>query len=36
MSRIDLYKDWCHLDERIDTVTGEIEELSASRLNASG
>ena len=24
----DLYKDWCHLDERIDTVTGEIEELS--------
>src|ERR1700680_2106439 len=25
---LDLYKDWCHLDERIDTVTGEIEELS--------
>src|SRR3977135_822304 len=24
----ELYKDWCHLDERIDTVTGEIEELS--------
>jgi len=23
-----LYKDWYHLDERIDTVTGEIEELS--------
>src|ERR1700726_1644772 len=23
-----LYGDWCHLDERIDTVTGEIEELS--------
>jgi transposase len=25
---LDLYKDWCHLDARIDTVTGEIEELS--------
>lgn len=25
---LDLHKDWCHLDERIDTVTGEIEELS--------
>jgi transposase len=23
-----LYGDWCHLDERIETVTGEIEELS--------
>ena len=23
-----LYEDWCHLDERIETVTGEIEELS--------
>ena len=23
-----LYDDWCHLDERIETVTGEIEELS--------
>ena len=23
-----LYKDWCYLDERIDTVTGEIEALS--------
>src|SRR3954451_5679216 len=23
-----LYEDWCHLDERIDAVTGEIEELS--------
>ena len=25
---LDLYQDWCHLDERIDAVTGEIEELS--------
>ena len=26
---LDLYKDWHHLDERIEgTVTGEIEELS--------
>jgi transposase len=25
---LDLYKDWCHLDERIEAVTGEIEELS--------
>src|ERR1700746_2593832 len=24
----DLYEDWCCLDERIETVTGEIEELS--------
>jgi transposase len=23
-----LYEDWCHLDERIETVTAEIEELS--------
>ena len=23
-----LYDDWCHLDERIEAVTGEIEELS--------
>jgi len=23
-----LYDDWCHLDERIDAVTGAIEELS--------
>src|SRR5713101_720911 len=23
-----LYEDWCHLDERIETVTGVIEELS--------
>jgi transposase len=23
-----LYEDWCHLDERIETVTGEIEALS--------
>src|SRR5215208_2408705 len=23
-----LYEDWCHLDERIEAVTGEIEELS--------
>jgi hypothetical protein len=23
-----LYEDWCHLDERIETVTGEIEQLS--------
>ena len=23
-----LYDDWCHLDERIEVVTGEIEELS--------
>src|SRR5262249_45791850 len=23
-----LYEDWCCLDERIETVTGEIEELS--------
>jgi len=23
-----LYEDWCHLDERIEGVTGEIEELS--------
>lgn len=23
-----LYNDWCHLDERIEAVTGEIEELS--------
>jgi transposase len=23
-----LYDDWCHLDERIETVTGEIEQLS--------
>jgi transposase len=23
-----LYADWCHLDERIETVTGAIEELS--------
>ncbi len=23
-----LYEDWCHLDERVETVTGEIEELS--------
>src|SRR3954467_2001768 len=25
---LDLYQDWCHLDERIDAVTGEIEALS--------
>jgi tetratricopeptide (TPR) repeat protein len=25
---LDLYQDWCHLDERIDAVIGEIEELS--------
>jgi transposase len=24
----DLYEDWCGLDERIETVTGEIEQLS--------
>jgi hypothetical protein len=24
----DLYEDWCCLDERIETVTAEIEELS--------
>jgi transposase len=24
----DLYEDWCYLDERIETVTEEIEELS--------
>jgi transposase len=24
----DLYQDWCYLDERIATVTGEIEQLS--------
>ena len=23
-----LYEDWCHLDERVETVTGEIEQLS--------
>jgi transposase len=23
-----LYDDWCHLDARIEVVTGEIEELS--------
>jgi hypothetical protein len=23
-----LYEDWCCLDDRIETVTGEIEELS--------
>ena len=23
-----LYEDWCCLDERIETVTGEIEDLS--------
>jgi transposase len=23
-----LYEDWCHLDERVETVTGTIEELS--------
>jgi transposase len=23
-----LYEDWCHLDERIETITGEIETLS--------
>jgi transposase len=23
-----LYEDWCHLDERIETVTSEIEQLS--------
>jgi len=23
-----LYDDWCHLDERIEAVTGEIEGLS--------
>ncbi len=27
---IGLYEDWCHLDERIETVTGAIEELSHS------
>jgi transposase len=25
-----LYEDWCQLDKRIETVTGEIEELSQS------
>src|SRR5437870_1903831 len=25
---LDLYQDWCHLDERIDSATGEIQELS--------
>ena len=25
-----LYEDWCHLDERIETITGAIEELSHS------
>jgi transposase len=25
---LSLYADWCHLDERIETVTGAIEELS--------
>jgi transposase len=25
---LDLYEDWCHLDERIETVTEEIEALS--------
>ena len=25
---LELYDDWCHLDERIEAVTGEIEELS--------
>jgi transposase len=24
----DLYQDWCCLDERIETVTGEIDQLS--------
>jgi transposase len=23
-----LYEDWCYLDERIETITGEIEALS--------
>lgn len=23
-----LYEDWCHLDERVATFTGEIEKLS--------
>ena len=26
-----LYEDWCGLDERIETVTGEIEELGQAR-----
>ena len=26
-----LYEDWCHLDERIETVTGEIEETQPGR-----
>jgi transposase len=30
-----LYEDWCHLDERIEAVTAEIEELSHSSPSAS-
>ena len=26
-----LYDDWCYLDQRIETVTGEIEELSQAQ-----
>ena len=29
-----LYEDWCHLDERIATVTGEIEKLSQAEADA--
>src|SRR6202162_1793416 len=31
-----LYEDWCHLDERIETVTGEIESSARSSPSAGG